>query len=88
MKQIICKIVEPLGLHAIPSSILAGTASKYKSSITITTSNGHQADLKSIMNITSLGIKQGYEVIIKAVGADEQEAIEDIKKVLETNLII
>ena len=38
------------------------------------------------MAVMSLGVKQGNEVIITAEGADEEEAIVEIQKVLEENL--
>ena len=45
-----------------------------------------EVNAKSIMAVMSLGVKKGNEVIITADGADEEEAIAEIQKVLEENL--
>ena len=45
-----------------------------------------EVNAKSIMAVMSLGVKQGNEITITADGADEEEAIAEIQKVLEENL--
>ena len=73
------------GLDARPIALLVQEASQYSSSVYIEVDQ-KQVNAKSIMAVMSLGVKQGNEVIITADGADEEEAIAEIQKVLEENL--
>lgn len=81
------KIIDPVGLHARPASIIVGVASKFSSKIIIS-SGDKKGNLKSIMNIMSLGIKKGEEVTVEAEGEDEKEAIAEIEKVMKENELI
>ncbi|MEI2462041.1 HPr family phosphocarrier protein [Mycoplasmopsis felis] len=87
MKEFTAKIVDPIGLHARPTSIICTTASKFKSDSKLFF-NGREGNLKSIMNIMALGIKHGAEITIKASGDDEDAAISAIKKAFEENQLI
>ncbi|WP_406615315.1 HPr family phosphocarrier protein [Mycoplasmopsis hyopharyngis] len=87
MKEIIAIVADPMGLHARPVSILSSVASKYESEIKLS-SNGRDANLKSVMNVMSLGVKKGHEISIKAIGPDELDAINEIKETLRANELI
>lgn len=87
MKQFKAIIVDPIGLHTKPASILSAEASKYKSDIRLL-ANGKEANLKSVMNIMSLGIKKNCEITIKVMGPDEEEAIGKLKVILKENSLI
>ena len=73
------------GLEARPVAMLVQIASQFDSQIYVENNNA-RVNAKSIMAVMSLGVKQGNEVIITADGADEEEAIAEIQKVLEENL--
>ena len=73
------------GIEGRPIALLVQEASQYASRIYIQMGD-KQINAKSIMAVMSLGVKQGNEVIITADGADEEEAIAEIQKVLEENL--
>lgn len=81
------KIIDPVGLHARPASVVVQKASKFKSDIEIHAS-GKKGNLKSIMGVLSLAVKKGAEVEIIAKGPDEKEAIEEIKKTMKENKLI
>ncbi|AKF40926.1 MULTISPECIES: HPr family phosphocarrier protein [Mycoplasmopsis] len=87
MKEFTCKIIDPIGLHARPTSLVTAIAAKYKSEAKLSY-NGREGNLKSIMNIMALGIKYGAEITIKTSGEDEQEAIDAIRKSLEDHQLI
>ncbi len=87
MLKITLKIIDPAGLHARPASIVASTASKFDSKITLS-SGGKSADLKSIMNVMALGVKQGAEVEISAEGPDAEEAIKMIGEAMKENKLV
>ncbi|WKX02517.1 HPr family phosphocarrier protein [Candidatus Mycoplasma mahonii] len=80
-------IKDPVGLHARPASVIVAAASKFVSNITIE-SEGKTGNLKSIMNVMALGIKQGASITITANGDDEAEALAAIKDVMTKNNLI
>ncbi len=77
MRELKVKIKTETGLHARPASLLVNTVSKFKSKITIE-KDGQEANLQSILGLLSLGVSQNDEIIIKASGKDEDEAIEAV----------
>lgn len=85
--EIKIKIIDPIGLHARPASIVVQQASKFKSNIKLI-ANGKEANLKSIMSIMALGVKTNTEITIIADGNDEKEALEKIKKTMQENKLI
>ncbi|QHX35647.1 phosphocarrier protein HPr [Spiroplasma sp. TIUS-1] len=87
MTSIKAIIVDPVGLHARPASILTKEASKFTSEIKIK-SGEKEGNLKSIMNIMALAIKTNTEVEIQATGTDEKEAIVAIEAAMKENNLI
>jgi len=79
MKEKKVKIVNKLGLHARPASLLVQTAMKYSSNITII-KDEYKVDAKSIMGILMLAASCGTELIVQTEGPDEQEALDNIEK--------
>ncbi|WP_381415328.1 HPr family phosphocarrier protein [Spiroplasma endosymbiont of Anurida maritima] len=79
------KITDPKGLHARPAALLVSTAGKFDSKLTIKSENGTEGDLKSIMNILSIGITVNTNIEIIADGSDEADAIVEIKKLFIDN---
>ncbi|ACB08991.1 MULTISPECIES: HPr family phosphocarrier protein [unclassified Thermotoga] len=72
----------PTGLHARPASIFVSEAGKLKSDIFIV-KEGKEANAKSILQVLAMGIKQGDEIILRASGEDEEEAIKRLTELLE-----
>ncbi len=87
MAKFTAKITDPVGLHARPASITVSAASKFDSEIKIE-ANGKSGNLKSIMNIMALGVKQGDEITISAEGADADAAVAEIEKIMKENNLI
>ena len=87
MAKFTAKIKDPVGLHARPASITVAAASKFDSEITIS-ANGKSGNLKSIMNVMALGIKQGVEITIEADGPDADKAIKSIEETMTKNNLI
>ena len=85
MKTFEYTIKDELGIHARPAGLLVKEAKKYESECTIT-KDGKTKKLTQLMMLMSLGVKQGETVTVTAEGADEEEAIVEIQKVLEENL--
>ena len=72
-------IANEKGLHARPATLLVSIASKFDCDITITY-DGITVDLKSIMNVLSLGLKQGSLITIITKGIDQVEALKKISE--------
>ena len=79
-------IIDPMGLHARPATVLVNTAGKFASEVTLDY-NGKTVNLKSIMGVMSLGVPTNAEITIKAEGEDATEAIDALVQTLaEQNL--
>ena len=87
MAKFTAKITDPVGLHARPASITVAAAAKFGSDVTIT-ANGKSGNLKSIMNVMALGIKQGDTVTIEATGEDADTAVKSIQTAMKENNLI
>lgn len=65
------------GLHARPAANLTAFVKKYKSKVYIVNGN-KKANAASVINILTLGAKQGLEVEVQCEGEDEVQALADI----------
>ncbi len=85
MKSFRYIITDGQGIHARPAGELVKLCGACKCDITI--SKGEkEADAKRIFGIMGLAAKKGDEIIIRAEGEDEDEAIIKIETFLEKNL--
>ena len=78
------KIEIQSGLEARPVAMFVQTASQYDSSIYVEHEN-KRVNAKSIMGMMTLQLREGEEVLVKADGADEEEALEGIENYLKSN---
>lgn len=88
MKQINLKIPnDSNGMHARPASIFVKVASKFPCDINVIrddiTVNG-----KSILGLMMLALGPGAEFTIEANGEQENEALEELKKLVENNFSV
>lgn len=82
------KILDEAGIHARPATLLVNTASKFADSDITIKCGDKQGNLKSIMGVMSLGVKQNDEVVISATGADEEAAIVELEKILSESGLV
>ncbi|WP_026389573.1 HPr family phosphocarrier protein [[Acholeplasma] multilocale] len=87
MANFTATIIDKVGLHARPASVLAKEASKYESDIKIV-SGDKSGNLKSIMNVMAMAIKHGADVTIEATGADADAAIEGLRNAMVESALI
>lgn len=73
------KVINSLGLHARPASMLVQVASRYNSDITLSRDE-MKVNAKSIMGVMMLAAEKGAEVEIEAVGDDAKEAVTAIRE--------
>lgn len=66
------------GLEATPIALLVQTATKFSSSIYLTTEN-KRVNAKSIMGLMSLGLLNGDSIMVEVDGEDEENAIAEIE---------
>ncbi len=72
------------GLHARPAKLLADTASRFSSEITLY-NDDIEGNAKSLLSILMLGISQDMSVTLRIFGADEGKALLAIMKLAENN---
>lgn len=75
-------VSDEAGLHARPATKLVNAASKFASELLLEY-QGRNVNLKSIMGVMSLGIRQGAEITIIADGEDQEEALVAIEQELK-----
>lgn len=73
------------GLHARPATEIAKIAMKYPCNVNLIV-NGKTISAKSPLMIMSAGIKSKTELEILCDGEDEEQAIEELKTFLQSNL--
>ncbi len=70
-----------LGLHARACSVFVKEAARFASHI-IVSRDGLDVNGKSILGVMMLAAERGAELVLRADGVDEQEAIEALVKVV------
>ena len=73
-----------VGLHARPATFFIQKANEFKSSIWIE-KDERRINAKSLLGVLSLGIIKGMTMDIAADGPDEQEAVEAMEQLINTN---
>ena len=86
MKKINYTVVAEAGIHARPAGLLVKQAASFKSVIKLLNEeNGKEADLKRLMAVMALGVKQGNSIVVTVEGEDEDEAYTVLESFLEEN---
>lgn len=75
-------IVNKLGLHARAASRLVNCASGFASDIRLI-KGARSVNAKSIMGVLTLAAARGTDLVIETEGADEQEALDAIRQLIE-----
>ncbi len=73
-----------VGLHARPATFFIQKSNEFKSSIWIEKED-RKVNAKSLLGVLSLGITKGTEVKIIADGVDEEEAINALEALIDSN---
>lgn len=86
MKKINYTVTAEAGIHARPAGLLAKKAASFKSNIKILhEQRGSEADLKRLMAVMALGVKQGDGIVLSVDGEDEEEAADALEAFLKEN---
>ncbi|MCQ1946439.1 MULTISPECIES: HPr family phosphocarrier protein [unclassified Arthrobacter] len=82
-------VASRVGLHARPASIFAEAAAAQPVDVTIAM-EGEPAeeamDASSMLSLMSLGASHGDVVVLRSDGAGAETALEELAKILETDL--
>jgi len=81
VKVLRVKVANRSGLHARPAALFVQTAKKFSSRIVVKKA-GKSADSKNILQVLALGVDMGDEIELVAEGPDEEQAIEELRKLL------
>ena len=75
IEQRVC-VVNRLGLHARAAALLVRTAARFDSALSLERADGAAtADAKSILSVLMLAAARGTELLARADGKDEAEAM-------------
>ena len=74
MVQRTVQIVNKNGLHARPAAEIVKISSRFQSEITLV-KDGMEVNGKSIMGVMMLAAECGAEVVVRADGADAEQAV-------------
>ncbi|MCT4594368.1 MAG: HPr family phosphocarrier protein [Anaeromicrobium sp.] len=81
------RVIDPAGIHARPASILSQKVMSYKGDVKIKFAE-KEGNLKSIMSIMALGIKQNSEFSIAVDGEGSEEMLLSLESTLVENNIV
>jgi len=82
MKSLNVVITNSVGLHARPATFFIQKANSYKSTLWVEKGD-RRVNAKSLLGVLSLGIVKGAEITLIADGADEDEALAGLAKLIE-----
>ncbi|KAE8371918.1 Phosphocarrier protein HPr, partial [Aspergillus bertholletiae] len=74
-------IKAPTGIHVRPASQIVKKAKEFVSDVTVT-SNGTTVSAKSLSKLQTLDLPHGTVVTITAEGEDEQQAVEELCRLI------
>ena len=75
-------ILNTLGLHVRPSAAMAGTASKFRSSVSVI-KDGQAVNAKSSIDLLTLAAVAGTQLVLRADGVDAREAVDALARLIE-----
>lgn len=79
------KIVNPMGMHMRPAGMFANAMMKFDSDVELV-ANGKTVNAKSIMNLIAACIKCGTEVEVQCSGPDEEAALVEAVRLIDSGL--
>lgn len=84
MKTFSFELSNDHGLHARPASLLIQTCSKFTSQISLI-KNDQKFNCKSMLGILKMAGVKGDALTIEIEGADETEALNEVKALIASN---
>lgn len=75
-------VVNQLGIHARPATLLVQAAARYEADIFLSKGDVSRINGKSIMGVMMLAAEQGAEVLVEAEGSDAEAAVQAVSDLL------
>jgi len=75
-------IVNQFGMHARPAAMIAKLAQKAEALVWIGDGE-NRADASSIIDILSLGVAKGYEILLEVENEDDLPVLDSIKELID-----
>ena len=85
MKEFQYPVKDACGIHARPAGLLVKTVKGFASTATLE-KDGKSCDMRKLMALMGMGVKQGETITIKVEGDDEEAAAAAIQKFLTENV--
>ena len=85
MKEFQYTIKDACGIHDRPAGLLVKVVKGHASTATLE-KDGKSCDMRKLMALMGMGVKQGDTVTIKVEGDDEDATVADIEKFMTENL--
>ncbi len=76
------KILNATGLHARPAGLFIETANRFRSAVRVAKGE-REVSGKSVLALMLLEVTPGSEIVIKAEGEDEQQAVEALAQLVD-----
>ncbi len=73
-----------VGLHARPATFFIQKANEFKASVWVS-KDDRKINAKSLLGVLSLGVTRGTTILLEADGPDEQEAIDALETLINSN---
>lgn len=83
MVEKILTVQNRAGIHARPAAIIAQTANKFESEVTLTR-DGASINAKSIMGVIAMGAGYNTQLTLQVEGPDETEAASIIEELFNS----
>ena len=80
-------IQNQVGLHARPETFFIQKANEYKSSIWVE-KDERKVNAKSLLGVLSLGIDGGTTIKVIAAGPDEEQAVDELVKLVNSGFAV
>jgi phosphotransferase system HPr (HPr) family protein len=87
MKSVTITVKNETGLHSRPADVFVRTAKLYEANIEVTKGT-KKANAKTILKIILLNVCENDEIVIQAEGPDEEEALADLKALVESDFTV
>ena len=80
-------VAHSAGLHARPAALFVKTCNSFPCEIKVqnVTTGSIVVNAKSVLSVLILGVDQGHEILVSAIGEQEKEALVAIKKLIDSN---
>ncbi len=76
-------VLNELGLHARPATLLAKKAMEYKCELYLI-KDGESFNIRSVMNILMMAAGKGARIAIRGIGDDADRAVAEIKDMVNS----